>query len=217
MIDIIIPVYNEYEFLREHQAYYEALGRLYPIIFVDGGSQDQTVEIARKYGRVILSKKGRAIQKNVGAQNSKADFLLFLHVDVCIDQQLIIDAVNVLSSGVVVGCFQMKINHEGWIFRIFEWFVNMRARQWFVTDGDLGLFVKRCDFLEVGGFPKVDVMEDVLIGRKFQKFKRKRCVLLGGINVSTRKWDENGFWKLIGQYIYFYLKFYSGQIKGEKT
>ena len=64
-----------------------------------------------------------------------------------IDLQLILDAVGALKNGVTAGCFQIKINDKRWIFRIFEWLVNMRARRWFVMDGDLGLFVNRRDFL----------------------------------------------------------------------
>jgi len=87
MIDIIIPVLNEEKILTEEARYYLNLKTQARIIFVDGGSTDQTVALAQKYGEVVASPSGRAIQKNRGAQTSKAEHLLFLHVDALINDQ----------------------------------------------------------------------------------------------------------------------------------
>jgi glycosyltransferase involved in cell wall biosynthesis len=53
------------------------------IIAVDGGSTDGSQEKIRRYPNVTLiqSKKGRAIQMNVGAKAATGNILYFLHCD----------------------------------------------------------------------------------------------------------------------------------------
>ena len=55
MIDVIIPVLNEENFLKENNEYFGRLNRAAHVIFVDGGSRDRTVELAKNYGDVICS------------------------------------------------------------------------------------------------------------------------------------------------------------------
>ena len=53
------------------------------IIIVDCCSEDKTIDIAYIYGaKVYKSKeKNRGLQLDIGAKNSKGDWLIFLHAD----------------------------------------------------------------------------------------------------------------------------------------
>lgn len=52
------------------------------IIVVDGHSEDQTVQIAKKEGaRVILSQRGVARQRQLGIDNAKGDYICFIDAD----------------------------------------------------------------------------------------------------------------------------------------
>ena len=61
------------------------------LIVVDGGSLDNTVEIASRYARVISSPKGRAKQMNGGAKGAKGDILWFVHSDSRLHQSSLLD------------------------------------------------------------------------------------------------------------------------------
>jgi len=53
------------------------------IIIVDCGSEDKTIDIANIYGaKVFISKeRNRGLQLDIGAKNSKGEWLIFLHAD----------------------------------------------------------------------------------------------------------------------------------------
>ncbi|MGC8628814.1 MAG: glycosyltransferase [Candidatus Micrarchaeia archaeon] len=84
LFSIIIPALNEEKYIGyalegiKHQTLKD-----YEIIVVDGGSKDRTREIAKKYAHVIVDtqKPGAARARNVGAENAKGKYLLFIDAD----------------------------------------------------------------------------------------------------------------------------------------
>lgn len=216
MPDIIIPVFNEEEILTKEAQYYQTLKSRAKIIFVDGGSTDRTVAIAQEYGEVVSSPAGRAIQKNRGAQESQTEYILFLHVDALIDERALDSVAQTLKEGSVGGCLTMHIQDNGFIFRIYEWAVNFRARVFGVIDGDLGMFVRRDVFDQLGGFDLLPVMEDLLFGKKLRK-AGPIGVLPELIEVSSRKWRERGFIRTFLEYTFAYIWLWSGRLKNKNN
>jgi len=211
MLDIIIPVLNEEKILTKESQYYQNLKGRARVIFVDGGSTDRTVEIARVYGEVIACSTGRAVQKNRGAQESKTGHLLFLHADALIDKYALDSIVQALKEGSIGGCLTMRIEGKGCIFRIYEWAVNFRARAFGIIDGDLGTFVRRDIFDQLGGFDLLPVMEDLTFARKLCKMG-PISVLPDLIHVSSRKWHERGFIRTFWEYTIAYLRLWNGSL-----
>jgi glycosyltransferase involved in cell wall biosynthesis len=80
-ISIIIPTCNEAD----------SIGKLLPellaipgleVLVVDGGSRDNTVDVAKSLGAKVLSTSpDRSGQMNKGAEAAHGDILLFLHSD----------------------------------------------------------------------------------------------------------------------------------------
>jgi hypothetical protein len=92
---------------------------------------------------------------------------------------------------VSVGAFRQKITSPRPIYRWIEKGNAVRARCWGMPYGDQGIFVRRDTFFELGGFPEVPIMEDVIFMRKFRR--RTRIVLLPGpLHVSPRRWEQSG-------------------------
>jgi len=216
MLDIIIPVLNEEVILLQEVQYFHSLRKQAKVIFVDGGSRDRTVEIAQSYGKVLISKPGRAIQKNLGVLGSKAPYLLFLHVDSCISLTALIKIKQVFNRGAVGGCLSMHIQDKGFIFRLYERAVNFRAKMFGVIDGDLGMFIRRDVFNELGQFDLVPVMEDFVFARKLRK-RSKIHVLSDRIYVSGRKWRERGFMHTFFEYTRAHFQLWSGQLTHRKS
>ena len=208
MLEIIIPVLNEEKILREKKDYYLWLKNQARVIFVDGGSLDQTVVIAQKYGELISSKAGRAFQKNIGASHTIEEDILFLHVDACIDERAIDEVHHTLNKGVGAGCFTMKIEDPRPIFRLYENIVNWRAKIFGVIDGDLGLFVKKSLFERIGRFNELPIMEDLIIGKKLRKVCKIKS-LPNKILVSSRRWDEEGFGRTFFRYMLAYIQLWT--------
>ena len=85
MISIIIAALNEERFLPHLLE--DLSGQTikdYEIIVCDGGSDDKTVEVAKKYGCVVIATKlkRQPLQQNLAAKRAKYDLLLFLDADI---------------------------------------------------------------------------------------------------------------------------------------
>lgn len=205
MTDIVIPVFNEEKVLRESEKYYSWLKTQARIFFVDGASQDKTREIAGQYGRVICCQRGRAIQMNTGAALCRAPHILFLHVDTFLSPGALESIHAIFKKGFTAGCFSLAIDDDRWIFRFFEKLVNLRARRFKIIDGDLGLFVRKDVFYQVGRFDEVAVMEDILFSRKIRSAGRI-IVLPDKIRVLSRRWHQDGFLNILFKYTKAYLR-----------
>jgi len=82
-ISIIIPTINEANNLPLLLSDLSSIQKEGEIIIVDSGSEDKTIDIAYSYGsKVYISKeRNRGLQLDIGAKNSKGDWLIFLHAD----------------------------------------------------------------------------------------------------------------------------------------
>ncbi len=189
---IIIPVINEAAQIRECIASALAASPK-EVIVVDGGSTDDSVQIASGCEcKVLQSPPGRAVQQNLGATQATGDVLLFLHADCRLAADALSQIETALNdSEVVAGAFRQSIDAGGAMFRILE-FGNASRVRWLKSPyGDQGIFVRRGLFEELGSFPEVRLMEDVLLMRQLRRHGRV-LLLPGPITVSARRWQQHG-------------------------
>ena len=81
---VIIPTLNEERNIEKTLQYIkkQRTQATVKVVVVDGGSTDRTVEIAKKYVKVLKSpKKGKAHQLNYAAAQTDSKFLIFLDAD----------------------------------------------------------------------------------------------------------------------------------------
>lgn len=190
-LSVIIPAVNEEAAIGAAIASaWEAGGA--EVIVADGGSQDRTREIAEQAEcRVVQVPRGRARQQNAAAALATGDALLFLHADNQLGAKIVDQVAAALSDPRIVGgAFRQRIAAPGLRFRWLEWGNAWRAR-WQLPFGDQGLFVRSDLFRTVGGFPEVQLMEDVLLARRLRRHGRLR-LLPGPIHVSARRWQKQG-------------------------
>ena len=191
MISVIIPVLNEAKILEQSLSRLILQLKGHELIIVDGGSTDETPLIAKRYGQVISSGRGRARQSNAGAAAARGDILLFLHADVWLDSEAIEGVETAISAGYVGGAFKQRIEGNHPLYRLIECAANFRAKRMRIFYGDGGIFVRRTHYDQIGGFPDIPIMEEV-------RFSRKLCqhgevtLVEPGIHISARRWQQNG-------------------------
>jgi glycosyltransferase involved in cell wall biosynthesis len=93
LVSIIIPTLNEEKYIGRVLESIKAQNFPCEIIIGDGGSTDKTLEIAKRYGAIIIrkdkntrkAKNDGARARNDGAKIAKAEMLLSLDADVILD------------------------------------------------------------------------------------------------------------------------------------
>jgi rSAM/selenodomain-associated transferase 2 len=192
MIDlsIIIPVLNEAQYLANTLA---TLPPEVETIVVDGGSQDDTIAVAKAAQAIALSGScGRALQMNKGAAISTGDYLLFLHADTQLPENFAQIIPTILGQpNVVAGAFELKIDANLPGIQFVEWGTNLRSRCLQLPYGDQGIFLKRTTFEAVGGFPEQPIMEDFEF---IQRLKQQGKIAIAPEKVITagRRWQKLG-------------------------
>jgi rSAM/selenodomain-associated transferase 2 len=196
---IIVPVLNEETVLNAHLAHLteQCTHQNCEVLIVDGGSNDQTVAIAERYGQVIHSVRGRAMQMNAGAAAAQGDVLIFLHADT----QLPNNAFSVIehafkSPSIVGGAFRLSFNRERWPYRLVAWTTNLRSRFRKVFTGDQAYFIRATSFKAIGGYPEQPLMEDLEIITRLRAIGN--VVLLPQyVTTSARRHEKIGLWRSV--------------------
>lgn len=193
-ISVIIPAYNEADTIG--RCIEDVLGKPnVEVIVVDGGSLDNTVEIAKRYClKVIEGPKNRARQMNLGAKFATGNILLFLHADCLLKDGGMEEIGKFLRDGYIGGCLSQKIISNKIIYRSIEASGNIRARLFKIFYGDQAIFVKRDIFFKLGGFDNVGLFDDVIFSKKLKK-AGKVCVLKNKVVASARRWEKQGIVK----------------------
>ena len=73
------------------------------------------------------------------------------------------------ERGRVWGHFDVCLSGKHPLFRIIEFLLNWRSRLTGIATGDQGIFVKREAFQRVGGFPEIDLMEDISLSKTLKR------------------------------------------------
>ncbi len=210
-ISIIIPALNEAETIAATLSHLKNENNL-EVIVVDGGSVDDTAELATSWGaKVIQSKPCKAVQMNTGASVANGDVLVFLHADTRLPKHFknqILPALN--QNGVAAGAFRLTIDSTTAGFRFIERMTYLRSRYLRMPYGDQALFMRKVLFEKIGGFPELPIMEDFILIRRLKR-KGKIVIVPAAVVTSPRRWMHLGIFKtwLINQLIIiaYYLGF----------
>ena len=163
------------------------------VIVVDGGSSDETFEIANALRcQLVQSPAGRASQMNAGASVASADVLLFLHADNWLAASACQQVKNALADpAICFGAFEQSIENPKRIYRWIESGNRWRAIKQGLVYGDQAMFIRRITFNELGQFPNIPLMEDFEFSIRAKQIG-KPIVLQGPTYVSPRRWETAG-------------------------
>ncbi|MFU8803819.1 MAG: TIGR04283 family arsenosugar biosynthesis glycosyltransferase [Bradymonadaceae bacterium] len=171
MISVITPCLNEAANLAARAGELARQEHPWEWIVVDGGSADDSVEVARALGaHVLQSARGRGLQLNVGARAAQGKILLFLHADTCIPATALAAITDCLDTPQIVGGhFSIKFSGDHWESRVTERIYRLWLAMFKIYFGDSAIFVRRKTFDEVGGFPVQLILEDDHFVRHLQR------------------------------------------------
>lgn len=202
-ISVILPVLNEENRIQRTLKRIKQEANL-EVIVVDGGSQDQTVALAKTCQvKVVSSRPGRARQMNLGAKMATGEILLFLHVDTQLPDsfsECICQTLN--HPNIIAGAFELTIDSRLPGLRLVEWGVRWRSRLLQLPYGDQAIFLKAETFKQVGGFPDLPLMEDFELMLRLRKLG-KIAIAPVPVLTSGRRWEKLGVWQttLLNQWI----------------
>jgi hypothetical protein len=74
--------------------------------------------------------------------------------------------------------------------------MNLRSRVTGIATGDQAIFVTRCAFYALAGFPDQALMEDVEMSSRLLRRGRPLC-LRTPVVTSGRRWAARGIWRTI--------------------
>jgi rSAM/selenodomain-associated transferase 2 len=192
-LSVIVPMLNEAATIASTL---HALRRGAPdaeIIVVDGGSVDASVVIAQPLCHAVISaSRGRALQMNSGAHVSHGDALVFVHADTIVPTTFAADVASALSDPAVVGGrFDVKLDASALPYRIIGAMISIRSRISRTGTGDQAIFVRRDVFDRLGGFPELELCEDLEFSRRLKRAGRVAC-LRTRVTTSARRWSRGG-------------------------
>ncbi|CAG9467756.1 unnamed protein product [Pedinophyceae sp. YPF-701] len=225
-LSVIIPTLNEEKdieaTIRSTERTADATPGRVEVIVADGGSVDQTVDIARRCGaKVVAGARGRGPQMNAGARQATGEVLLFLHADTRLppdyDKAVLASLDGRAPDGAAGparghpsdatdahadqasrararpwGYFPLTIEGESFGLRIVEAGVRARNALFALPYGDQAIYVNRDVFWSVGGFREVPLLEDVSLVRDLKKSGFHPVRASLPVSTSGRRWEGLG-------------------------
>lgn len=199
-LSIIIPVLDEAQTLPRLFAVLAGVDSMaLEIIVVDGGSQDQSKQIAIAHGaRVLDSAAGRGRQMNLGAGHANAPLLLFLHADTrpqsATQLAQAVAQIQAAAHARVAGHFALEFEREqrknDLLYRYMQ--EKTASQRRYTINGDQGLLIARSWFWELGGFDtRLPFLEDQRMAATIHD-QGEWLLLPGQLITSARRFETEG-------------------------
>ncbi|HVB81556.1 MAG TPA: TIGR04283 family arsenosugar biosynthesis glycosyltransferase [Candidatus Binataceae bacterium] len=192
-LSVIIPTLNA---ARSLPATLAALGEAGDIVVADGGSTDDTLEVAIALGaRTVGAAAGRGLQLIAGEAIAHGPWLLFLHADTILEAGWRDEVGGFMSdpaNSTRAATFRFALDDESREARRLEALVAWRVTMLGLPYGDQGLLIHREFYQSLGGFRPWPLMEDVDFIRRIGH--HRVTVFRSAARTSAERWRQDG-WK----------------------
>jgi len=142
-------------------------GLVRELIVSDGGSTDETLDIADDAGaEIITGPKGRGGQLRRGAEAARAEWLLFVHADTHLAPDWVGAAMTHRDAHPnLAAAFRLQFRAKGLAPKLVAGWANLRSSAINLPYGDQGLLISRALYDYCGGYADQPLMEDVAIAK----------------------------------------------------
>ena len=212
LLSVVVPALDEADQIQATLACLQPLRAVgHEVVVVDGGSTDDTVELARPgCDRVILAGGGRAGQQNAGARAASGQILWFVHADTRVPPDAAAALLAALTRREALwGRFDVRLHPQSLLLTVVARAMNWRSRLSGIATGDQALFVRADTFDRVGGFPEQPLMEDIAISALLRRESRPVC-LRQRVQTSSRRWQSGGALRTIALMWYLRAAYFFG-------
>ena len=213
-LSILVPTYNESASIEVfYKRLIEAIGMHHcEVIFVDGQSKDNTIELLEEYSKnkpkhvsikiLISPKGGRGYQLNYALGKSVGDWVAICHVDTVIAEGIFDSLKNELNSNLAVSggactmefitghtdsSVQTSLKKNPLSF--VKTLNSFRNRVLGISFGDQLQFFRKSEVLNKNCIPQIPLMEDVELALKMKEAGRT-VHLPFVVKVSDRRWQS---------------------------
>lgn len=192
-LSVVVPMLNEEGAIAATLGAIRTAAPNAEVIVVDGGSADRSVVVARPLADSLLAApRGRARQMNAGAAAARGDVLAFVHADTLVPSTFARDIEDALANNAIAGGrFDLELDDHSLGCRALGRLINFRSRMMRSATGDQVIFVRRVIFDGLGGFPDIDLCEDVDFARRMRRAGGVAC-LRTRVVTSARRWRRDG-------------------------
>ncbi len=212
----IIPTLNEGKYIEKCLRSIKRQKESHEIIVVDSYSKDNTIKIARKYGKVVFEgRKGPGVARNTGSRIAKGRILVFPDADTRFDSNFLTE-LKMQFDDAGGGIFNLTFFDPGsfsdlFFFRVWNRIIKTLIRCGLViTNGSCFVFEKKV-FRQAGRFnPKLLTNEDHDLAIRVSRYKKFRFFDIP-VYTSVRRMKRLGVLKFLKLHIkatMFYFLFH---------
>ena len=189
------------------------------ILFIDGGSTDNTKTIIKNYKQYPVSlfhskQIGRGQQISEGVNHAASEVIVVLHSDVFLTKESILKISNKMTNPFIVGgSLSMQFRKKNFITQILYFLNTLKKIIYGISFGDQTQFFRKDIFVNTTSkLPEVPLMEDIEIS--FILNERGKVIdIRESPIVSSDKWIKKGYKRVIYILFIFYsylsLRFFS--------
>lgn len=209
-LSVIVPVLNEAALLEQRLNYFKQLADKTELVFVDGGSSDNSVQLLQSFDFTVLDceiKRSRGGQIATGIEYCNQANVCIHHIDTVLGDSACVHILAVLERH-DWGRFDVKIDSPQWPFRVIERAMNWRSHLTAIATGDQCIFAKRALLIPcaLADYP---LMEDIYLSSQLRKISPPRRIS-EPVLISARYWQRHGVIKTLIKMWWFRLQFYFG-------
>ncbi|MFM9840125.1 MAG: TIGR04283 family arsenosugar biosynthesis glycosyltransferase [Cyclobacteriaceae bacterium] len=195
-ISVIIPVVDEAELIGKTVKQFTShlQSDKLEVIVVDGGSKDETKNVALRNGAIVLqsAKRCRASQMNLGASTARYSILYFVHADVQVPKSFYEDIVFSIYKKFSCGCYRSGYDRYPGLMLLNSFMTRFNILTF--RGGDQTLFVTKELFQKLNGFDEYyTIMEDYDFIKRIWKAKIPFDLIQKDVIISTRKYENNSW------------------------
>ncbi len=196
-IGFVVPVLDDADSLKTLLGSMEGAG-VHPeqVVVADGGSRDESVEVATKWGSRVVAcpRPGRGYQIARGARGLKSEITLILHADNVVPPDMIQAVCKAASAypDAAGGAFRLRYSRSGFRMRLLSFFSNAKASLFGVSFGDQGQWFRTGSV----AIPEIPLMEDVEMAVRLND-RGSPVRIPARLAVSTRRYTEKGRLRVI--------------------
>ena len=223
MISIVIPTLNEEKIIEKTLNQFKDLNTIdFELIVSDGGSQDKTVEIAKKYTKnvlVIKEKHTIAFARNEGAKIAKGEYLVFLDADVFIKnpndffRQALLEFEKDKKLVALTAKLKVLPEFETFLDNFFHFIINFihwlscNILNFGNASGEFQM-IKKDIFLKIGGYNEdLVVSEDIELFLRLSKIGKVKTIWKLIVYHTGRRFHQEGWFRVLYQWLLNFFSF----------